>query len=88
MNLSLLFWNRKQILSRELYLFRIFLVVFTLIATVFYTTPNKEIPKLVARSYRKINEATSGSFNVNNLELFQINMLSIIMTIAVLVAMS
>ena len=88
MNLKLLFWNEQKNLPRELFLFRMAFFLFGIVGTVLYTTPNEKLPKLLARSYRKINSITLGTFDVNDREQFQLNMLSLLMTIAVIVVIS
>ena len=87
-SVNLLFSNKEQQLPRRLFLLRMLLVLFGLVGSVIYSTPNRLIPKLIARGYRKIKRATSGNFDINDKEEYQIIMLWLLMTIILLVVVS
>ena len=85
---KLLFWNDQRELPRWLFLLRMLLVLVGIVGSVIYITPNKDIPKIMGRAYRKINEGTSGIIDINDPEKFQITMLSLLIGIIFLVVLS
>ena len=82
--LKLLIWNTENNLPESIFLLRMFLVLMGILSSVLYLIPLKDIPKLLARSKRRIDKA-KGNWVTDE---WHINAMRLLVPIIVIIIMS